>query len=112
MMSAPGSAAQGTREVPYPGDMGGADDMAAQAAMAGGEDPMGASARPERPRTAGRKPPKVTSKVTTRQDEPGLTQGVAPPTIIAEGAKDDDEEDMFEAPVQQAGYGAAPVQQA
>merc|ERR1719327_2113251 len=67
--------------------------------MGQGED-MGAGARPERPRTAGRKPPKVTSKVTTRQDEPGLTQGVAPPTIIAEGAKDDDDEDMFEAPVQ------------
>merc|ERR1719482_151798 len=57
-------------------------------------------AKLERPRTAGRKPPKVTSKVTTRQDEPGLTQGVAPPTLIAEGAKDDDDEDMFEAPVQ------------
>merc|ERR1719473_1713257 len=64
----------------------------------------------ERPRTAGRKPPKVTSKVTTRQDEPGLTQGVAPPTIIAEGGKDDDDEDMFEAPVPQGGMGAAPVQ--
>jgi len=33
---------------------------------------------------------------------------VAPPTIIAEGAKDDDDEDMFEAPVQQ-GLPNAPV---
>merc|ERR1719446_928047 len=55
------------------------------------------------PRTAGRRPPKVTSKVTTRQDEPGLTQGVAPPTIIAEGVKDDDDDDMFEAPGQAPG---------
>jgi len=74
--------------------------------MQGGED-QPPSARPERPRTAGRKPPKVTSKVTTRQDEPGLTQGVAPPMIIAEGAKDDDDDDMYEAPVQPSGLGPA-----
>merc|ERR1719238_1429535 len=54
----------------------------------------------ERPMTAGRKPPKVTSKVTTKTDEPGLSQGVAPPALIADGAKEDDEEDMFEAPQQ------------
>merc|ERR550537_1087411 len=54
----------------------------------------------ERPRTAGRKPPKVASKVMTKTDEPGLSQGVAPPTLIADGAKEDDDDDMFEAPTQ------------
>merc|ERR1719443_1178865 len=98
--------------------MGGPEDMAAQQAMMqqqqlGGEDDMSArAARPERPRTAGRKPPKVASKVKTSQDEPGLTQGVAPPTIIAEGAKDDDDDDMYEAPVQQSALPGAPVLQA
>jgi len=51
----------------------------------------------ERPRTAGRKPPKVASKVQTKQDEPGLSQGVAPPALIADGVKEDDDDDMFEA---------------
>jgi len=48
--------------------------------------------------------------VKQTQDEPGLTQGVTAPTIIAEGAKDDDDEDMFEAPVQQGGNLGGPVQ--
>merc|ERR1711904_610670 len=52
----------------------------------------------ERPRTAGRKPPKVVSKVMTKTDEPGLSQGVAPPALIADGVKEDDDDDMFEAP--------------
>jgi len=104
MPSAPGSAQAPQRPMADPGMQPGPDEIAARAeAMMqgqGAEDMGDRPGRPERPRTAGRKPPKVTSKVTTRQDEPGLTQGVAPPTIIAEGAKDDDDEDMFEAPVQ------------
>merc|ERR1719379_1484820 len=60
---------------------------------------FGQPARLERPRTAGRRPPKVTSKVKTTADEPGLAPGVAPPQIIQEGAKDDDDDEMFEAPV-------------
>merc|ERR1719353_1750976 len=63
------------------------------------EDPM--QQKMERPRTAGRKPPKVTSKVKQTQDEPGLAQGVAAPVIIGEGNDDKDDDDMFEAPVQQ-----------
>merc|ERR1719408_690260 len=49
----------------------------------------------ERPRTAGRKPPKVTSKVTTKTDV-GVAQVVEAPTVIGEGdtGKDDDD-DMF-----------------
>merc|ERR1719487_3033752 len=54
----------------------------------------------ERPPTAGRKPPKVASKVMTKTDEPGLSQGVAPPTLIADGAKEEEDDDMFEAPTQ------------
>merc|ERR1719265_395532 len=38
--------------------------------------------------------------VTTKTDEPGLQQGVAPPALIADGTKDDDDDDMFEAPAQ------------
>mmetsp|Transcript_47118 Transcript_47118/g.82934 ORF Transcript_47118/g.82934 Transcript_47118/m.82934 type:complete len:613 (+) Transcript_47118:142-1980(+) len=103
--SMPSSAAQNTR--PGDGPPGSADVeamLAAQAEGVPGEEMgagMGRPARVERPRTAGRKPPKVTSKVTTRQDEPGLSGGVAPPTIITEGQKDDhDEDDLFEAPEQ------------
>merc|ERR1712139_641534 len=65
----------------------------------GGEDATGVR-KMDRPRTAGRKPPKVASKVMTKTDEPGLSQGVAPPTLIADGAKEDDDDDMFEAPTQ------------
>jgi hypothetical protein len=110
MASAPGSAAQGTRPVADPG-VTGADDMAAHQAMLGGqqggEDEGLRPGGPERPRTAGRKPPKVTSKVKTSTDEPGVQQGVPPPNIIAEGAKDDDDDDMFEAP-QTAGLMSMP----
>merc|ERR1719491_872404 len=63
----------------------------------------------ERPRTAGRKPPKVTSKVKQTTDEPGQAAGHAPPTIIAEGTKDDDDDDMFEAPVAAPGLTGVPV---
>merc|ERR1719387_1316447 len=81
------------------------EEIAARAeemlAARGDEDPSGVRKLPERPRTAGRKPPKVTSKVTTKTDEPGLSQGVAPPALIADGTKDDDDDDMFEAPAQQ-----------
>eukprot|EP00747_Dinoflagellata_sp_TGD_P163605 gnl/TRDRNA2_/TRDRNA2_182444_c0_seq1.p1 gnl/TRDRNA2_/TRDRNA2_182444_c0~~gnl/TRDRNA2_/TRDRNA2_182444_c0_seq1.p1 ORF type:complete len:597 (-),score=228.62 gnl/TRDRNA2_/TRDRNA2_182444_c0_seq1:359-2149(-) len=76
----------------------GAEEDAA-AAAAGFARPV--PGKLERPRTAGRRPPKVQSKVTTRSDEPGLQSGVAPPAIIAEGTKDDDDEDMFETPQQQ-----------
>merc|ERR1719440_534396 len=76
------------------------------------EDGMGMQ-RPERPRTAGRKPPKVTSKVKQTQDDPGLAgQGVMAPTIIAEGVKDDDDEDMFEQPAQQGGNLGGPMKAA
>lgn len=71
------------------------EEMLAQQEAAAGGAPKG-----ERPRTAGRKPPKVASKVTTKQDEPGLSQGVAPPSLIADGVKEDDDDDMFEAPAQ------------
>eukprot|EP00930_Biecheleria_cincta_P013296 TRINITY_DN1192_c0_g2_i1.p2 TRINITY_DN1192_c0_g2~~TRINITY_DN1192_c0_g2_i1.p2 ORF type:complete len:254 (+),score=82.58 TRINITY_DN1192_c0_g2_i1:832-1593(+) len=70
--------------------------MMAQRAAEHGEDVDMARAglRPERPRTAGRKPPKVTSKVTTTEQSTAPTN-VAAPVIIAEGAADDDE-DMFD----------------
>jgi hypothetical protein len=69
--------------------------------MMGVQDGEGGVKKMERPRTAGRRPPKVASKVTTKTDEPGLSQGVAPPALIADGAKDaDDDDDMFEAPQQ------------
>merc|ERR1719265_2354342 len=61
-----------------------------------GEDMPDAVRKLERPRTAGRKPPKVTSKVNISSDEPGCTQGVAPPALITDGAKDEDDDDMFE----------------
>eukprot|EP00913_Durusdinium_trenchii_P029874 g27993.t1 len=49
-----------------------------------------------RPRTAGRKPPKVTSKVTTTEQSTAPSN-VAAPVVIAEGTQgDDDQEDMFE----------------
>merc|ERR1719335_1179256 len=69
--------------------------------MTGGQDGDPSAVRQlERPRTAGRKPPKVASKVTTKTDEPGLSEGVAPPALIADGVKEDDDDDMFEAPAQ------------
>ncbi|CAE7564722.1 Traf3ip1 [Symbiodinium sp. CCMP2456] len=49
-----------------------------------------------RPRTAGRKPPKVTSKVTTTEQSTAPAN-VPAPVIIAEGTGVEDEEDMFEA---------------
>eukprot|EP00435_Cladocopium_sp_Y103_P015164 s2598_g3.t1 len=51
-----------------------------------------------RPRTAGRKPPKVTSKVTTTEQSTAPSN-VAAPVVIAEGG-DEQEEDMFETGVQ------------
>ena len=48
-----------------------------------------------RPRTAGRKPPKVTSKVTTTEQSTAPTN-VPAPVVITEGAAEE-EEDMFEA---------------
>merc|ERR1719310_2323409 len=48
----------------------------------------------ERPRTAGRRPPKVSSKVTTAKETPT----VAPAVVLTEGTKDDDDDDMFEQP--------------
>jgi len=112
MPSAPGSAQAPSR--PLDGQLS-QEEIAARAeamlqgSQPGAEDDM-ARGKIERPRTAGRKPPKVVSKVTTRQEEAGLTQSVAPPTIIAEGAKDDDDEDMFEAPVQQSGLAGMQMQ--
>lgn len=97
MQSAPGSANQGTRPVQEPVSAEEMQAMMAQQQMGGGEDVAGMQpGKVERPRTAGRKPPKVTSKVKTSTDEPGVTQAAPPPNIIAEGQKDDDDEDMFE----------------
>lgn len=100
--SAPGSAQAQQRPMQDPYGQG-APDLATQEAMMQqaqqAEDPM--QQKMERPRTAGRKPPKVTSKVKQTQDEPGLAQGVAAPVIIGEGNDDKDDDDMFEAPVQQ-----------
>merc|ERR1719478_1114397 len=48
----------------------------------------------ERPRTAGRRPPKVSSKVTTAKETPA----VAPAVVLTEGTRDDDDDDMFEQP--------------
>lgn len=62
---------------------------------------------PDRPRTAGRKPPKVRSKVKEVHDDPGLNQNVAAPTLIVDGAKDDDDEDMFEEAQTGPGAGSA-----
>merc|ERR1719195_2113603 len=57
-----------------------------------------AQQRSERPRTAGRRPPKVTSKVKESSEQTGPA-AVAAPAIIAEGAKDDDEdEELYQAP--------------
>jgi len=118
MPSAPGSAAQPTRPAAADHSRGGHDEAAArEAAMLAaqhgeglpGEDDLLAraqQARPERPRTAGRRPPKVTSKVTTSNEQTGLTSNVQAPVIISEGAKDDDDEDLFEAPAQEGlGFG-------
>eukprot|EP00933_Yihiella_yeosuensis_P080683 TRINITY_DN94147_c0_g1_i1.p1 TRINITY_DN94147_c0_g1~~TRINITY_DN94147_c0_g1_i1.p1 ORF type:complete len:571 (+),score=255.95 TRINITY_DN94147_c0_g1_i1:87-1799(+) len=76
-----------------------AEAMLAQRAAETGED-VGMSrpgVRPERPRTAGRKPPKVTSKVTTSEQSTAPVN-VAAPVIIGEGNAGDDDEDFFEAP--------------
>lgn len=104
MPSAPGSAAQGTR--PIPGD----DEAAREAMMRGemGEDDSGrGQARPERPRTAGRRPPKLASKVQQSAETAGPAVTSQAPVIIAEGAKDDDDEDTFEQPANEAvgGFG-------
>jgi hypothetical protein len=93
MQSAPGSANQGTRPGQEPANSEELQAMMAQQQLGDESMPTG---KPERPRTAGRKPPKVTSKVKTSTDDPGVTQAAPPPNIIAEGQKDDDDEDMFE----------------
>jgi len=51
----------------------------------------------ERPLTAGRKPPKITSKVKEQKEEPGMQAGAAPAAaqIFTEGGMDMDDEDMF-----------------
>lgn len=59
--------------------------------------------RPERPRTAGRRPPKVQSKVQTSSETSAAEKPVAP-IIMAEGTKEDDDDDCFEAaPGEQVG---------
>lgn len=97
--SAPGSAAQGMRPSP--------EDIAASAAASGmlQEDP---TRQRERPRTAGRRPPKVTSKVK-ESSEPTSGAPVAAPIILAETGKQDvDDDDCFEAPPDQLpGFGAS-----
>lgn len=81
---------------------GSPDDIAARAQSQG----MLARGTLERPRTAGRRPPKVQSKVTTAKE---TTAAVAPAAVITEGSKDDDEEDMFEAPADASGGPALKV---
>merc|ERR1719399_1747981 len=46
----------------------------------------------ERPLTAGRKPPKITSKVKDQKEEPGMQAAPAPTAamLISEGVADDD----------------------
>lgn len=79
----------------------GPEEIAARAEEMFAQDgDAAARGKTERPMTAGRKPPKVKSKVTTKTDEPGMSQGVAPPALIADGAKEEDDDDMFEAPAQ------------
>lgn len=87
--------AQAAQQQAQPEEMGGQDMMMGQA-----DGDIAGVRKLERPRTAGRKPPKVVSKVMTKTDEPGLSQGVAPPALIADGVKEDDDDDMFEAPAQ------------
>merc|ERR1719217_919021 len=50
----------------------------------------------ERPLTAGRKPPKITSKVKDQKEEPGMQAAPAPTAamLISEGV-DDADDDMF-----------------
>merc|ERR1719482_2456434 len=50
----------------------------------------------ERPLTAGRKPPKITSKVKDQKEEPGMQAAPAPAAamLISEGV-DDADDDMF-----------------
>lgn len=59
-------------------------------------------ARPERPRTAGRRPPKVASKVKESSEQTSTTQAGAGPVIIAEGNQDDDE-DLYQAQADPSG---------
>merc|ERR1719203_1478425 len=91
--SAPGSAAQAMRpggEPMGPEEIAANANalLAARAAEEGGnpteEDLMRASQqRPERPRTAGRRPPKVTSKVKESSEQTAGPTTLAAPTIIA-----------------------------
>merc|ERR550525_810229 len=60
-------------------------------------------ARPERPRTAGGRPPKVASKVKESSEPVQAAQAGAGPVIITEGTKDDDDDDIFEAPADTTG---------
>lgn len=86
--SVPGTAAQATRPM-------GEDFQQA------GEDDAGGMTRQmpmmERPRTAGRKPPPVTSKVKATQDDEVLVANIEPPMCIQDGADKDDDQDMWEA---------------
>merc|ERR1712087_1086855 len=67
----------------------------------GGEMPAGMVGRPgqtvpgtlERPRTAGRRPPKVQSKVAATKET-----AAAPAAVITEGDKADDDDECFEEP--------------
>lgn len=102
--SKPGSAAQPNRPMSVDplgdGGQGGPEAMRQAGAPEGAiGDEMGGGVpmRAERPRTAGRKPPKVISKVKTTQDESGSLGVAAAPVFIADGAQDDDD-DTFEAP--------------
>merc|ERR1712113_415728 len=79
----------------------------AELAAGGAQDPFAnpeaqaqAQARPDRPRTAGRRPPKVASKVK-ESNEQAAAQNVQAPTIFAEGKDANDDDDTFEAPVQE-----------
>lgn len=73
-----------------------AEAMLAARAAEAGEDMSRIGARPERPRTAGRKPPKVTSKVTTTEQSTAPVN-VTAPVIFSDGQAANDDEEYYEA---------------
>jgi len=88
MPSPPGSAGMDGGRPPNHDQGGMPEDASQQQGMVANRGTL------ERPRTAGRRPPKVASKVTTANDTPAA----APVVVMTDGGKEDDDEDMFEAP--------------
>jgi len=92
MGSAPGSAAQGQR----PGAQGLSPEEIAQnaAAMLPRED-----AASHRPKSAGRRPPRGKRQVQNSAEH--QAEAAPAPVVLAEGVKDDEDDDCFEAPPDQ-----------